>query len=32
MGVDGSPASAGEASGRKIFAQFEGDTRATAHE
>lgn len=32
MGVDGWPTSAGEAHGREIFAEFEGDTRATAHE
>lgn len=31
MGVDDSPASAGEASGRKIFAQIGDDARATAH-
>lgn len=31
-GMASYPASAGGASGRKIFAEFEGDTRATAHE
>ena len=31
MGVDGWPASAGKASGRKKNAQIGDDTRATAH-